>query len=82
MQLLLEKGAKVDTESTYGRTPLSFAAGNGHEAVVQQLLEKDAEVDPKDGSGPLSSAENGHEAVVQLLLHENYGTILKWGGRH
>jgi ankyrin repeat protein len=32
----------------YGRTPLSYAAGNGHEAVVKLLLEKGAELETKD----------------------------------
>jgi ankyrin repeat protein len=49
-----------------------WAAGNGREAVVRQLLAKDG-VDPdsKDcvGRTPLSlAASNGHEAVVRQLL--------------
>ncbi|KAH8745283.1 ankyrin repeat-containing domain protein, partial [Diaporthe sp. PMI_573] len=52
------------------RTLLSWAAGSGHEAVVQQLLAKGADVEAKDESGqtPLWwAARNGHEAVVQQL---------------
>ena len=77
MKLLLAKDG-VDPDSKddeYGQTPLSWAAENGHEAVVRLLLAKDG-VDPdsKDsryGRTPLSwAAENGHEAVVRLLLAE------------
>jgi hypothetical protein len=31
VKLLLEKGAELETKSDYGRTPVSWAAGNGHE---------------------------------------------------
>ena len=57
--------------SQYGRTLLSFAAGEGHEDITKRLLDI---VDPnikdgKSGRTPLSrAAENGHEAVVKLLL--------------
>ncbi|KAI9783263.1 MAG: hypothetical protein M1839_004103 [Geoglossum umbratile] len=63
----------VDSKGTYCRTLLSWAAMNGHEAVVKLLLatEKVGE-DPMDseyGRTPLSwAAMNGHEAVVRLLL--------------
>jgi len=43
VKLLLEKGAELETKDEYyGRTPLSWAAENGHEAVVKLLLEKGA----------------------------------------
>ena len=49
MKLLLEKGAELDSKDTiYGRTPLSWTAKTGREAVVKLLLEKGAEVDFKD----------------------------------
>ena len=62
---------RADSKDSYGRTPLSYAAWNGHEAVVKLLLEKGAELETKDkvyGQTPLSyAAWNGHEAVVKLL---------------
>jgi ankyrin repeat domain-containing protein 50 len=90
--LLLETG-KVDADSKDGadsRTPLSWAARYGHEAVVKLLLEKGTELETKDNYGrtPLSwAAVNGHEAVLKLLLEkgaeletkDNYGrTPLSW----
>ena len=65
---LLERGAELDSkDNIYGRTPLSWAAENGHEAVVKLLLEKGAELDSKDniyGRTPLSWA------AVKLLLEK------------
>jgi ankyrin repeat protein len=70
---LLEKGHDPSSTDTWGRTPLSWAARNGHEAAVK-LLRAQEGVDPdsKDfgyGQTPLSlAAGNGHEAIVKLLL--------------
>jgi ankyrin repeat protein len=67
-----EKGADIDSKinKNYGQTPLSWAAGSGHKATVQLLLEKGADFDLKDKAGrtPLSYAiERGHNTIIQLL---------------
>ncbi|KKP07655.1 hypothetical protein THAR02_00191 [Trichoderma harzianum] len=59
-----------DPEDGYNRTPLSWAAENGHEVVVRLLLSKGADPKATDHSGltPLSWAtKGGHEAIVRLL---------------
>ncbi|KAK7883598.1 hypothetical protein LTR67_011097 [Exophiala xenobiotica] len=63
----------IESTSNDGRTPLSWMAERGHEAVVRLLLEKGAELDSKDTSGwtpLLRAAENGEEPVVRLLLEK------------
>ena len=68
---LLKNGYNPDLQDSYGRTPLSWAARGGHEAVVKLLLETGkVDVESKDeyGQTPLSlAAEGEHEAVVELL---------------
>ncbi|KAH8881558.1 hypothetical protein GQ53DRAFT_667454, partial [Thozetella sp. PMI_491] len=62
-----------DIRDNDGRTPLSWAASGGHEAVARLLLEKGATVDAKDNDGrtPLFWAARGvHEAVARLLLEK------------
>jgi len=55
---LLTHGQSADLKDSYGRAPLSYAAENGHEAVVKLLLEEGAELEAKDNYGltPLSQA--------------------------
>jgi ankyrin repeat protein len=54
-----------------GRTPLSWAAGKGHEAIAKLLLETgkvDVDSKSEDGWTPLSwAAESGYEAIAKLL---------------
>jgi ankyrin repeat protein len=59
----------VDSKDSLHRTPLWWAAKNGHEGVVKLLL--DADADSKDfyERTPLwQAAKYGHEAIVKLLL--------------
>jgi len=70
--LVARDDVDADSEGRYdGRTPLSRAAENGHEAVVRLLAARDdVNIHSKDKKGwtPLSwAAEKKHEAVVRLL---------------
>jgi ankyrin repeat protein len=69
---LILRQEDVDLADEYGRTPLCYASMNGHQAVVQLLLNRGADIESKDnqtGQTPLLWAvEKGHEAVVQVLL--------------
>ena len=93
--VLLEGGYDLDSKDSYGRTPLSWAAEKGHEAVAKLLLEKGAELETEGSNGrtPLSwAAMKGHEAVVKLLLEKgaeletkegSYGrTPLSWAAEN
>lgn len=91
-RLLIDSNSS-DLKDGYDRTPLSWAAGNGHEIVIRLLLENGADIDSQDNDGqtPLSwAARNVHEAAVRLLLgkanpdleDDNGRTPLSWAARN
>ncbi|KAK5635619.1 hypothetical protein RRF57_011331 [Xylaria bambusicola] len=51
VQLLVEKGADIESKDSIGRTPLLWAAEEGHQEIVQLLVEKGADVNSKSTSG-------------------------------
>jgi len=70
--LINDEGYEVDQQDCAGRTPLTWAARNGHEGVVKLLLEQ-KNVDPDrlgmyDRTPLMCAAIEGHEGVVKLLL--------------
>ncbi|KAK1762458.1 ankyrin repeat-containing domain protein [Phialemonium atrogriseum] len=71
---LLERGSGPDLKDTYNRTPLLWAAEEGHEAVLEILLCKGAGANLKDGFGrtPLFwAARQGNETIVKMLLEKD-----------
>ena len=69
------ESCEVDQQDCVGRTPLSWAARDGHIVVVKMLLER-KNVDPnqpdKYDRTPLGwAAVMGHEGVVKLLLEQS-----------
>ena len=68
----IDKKYDIDQPDFSRRTPLSWAARDGHDAVVKQLLDTGkVDVDSKDNFGrtPRSiAAKNRNEAIVKLLL--------------
>jgi len=70
---LIEMGCCDINEADFsGCGPLTWAAGNGHEGVVEILLGREDVAPDKpddDGQTPLSHAAwNGHSGVVKILL--------------
>lgn len=72
VEMLLDKGAKVDVVDNRNRTPLHLAAQyNEKKEIVEMLLNKGAKVDVVDNRDrtPLHYAtKNGHMEIVKELL--------------
>lgn len=71
VEVLIEKGAKVNLHDKSGTTALYVASRNGHEEVMDLLLRKGADVNlcNVDGHSPLYAASfNGSKSCVDNLL--------------
>ena len=71
-EVYLSESDQIDTQDSFGRSPLSYSASEGHVEVVQWLLDSQrVNVDSKDNDGvtPLSYAvQSDQYKVVSLLL--------------
>ncbi|KAK0724323.1 hypothetical protein B0H67DRAFT_102434 [Lasiosphaeris hirsuta] len=70
VKLSFPERLNINTRDKYGRTPLSYAALNGHVAIAKLLIKARARADSEDdiGGTPISYAIfSGEEAVISLL---------------
>ena len=69
-ELLIDKGADVNTKDDTGRTPLHWVAFARKNEIVELLIANDADVNAKDNEGktPLYFAElTRHKAIAEIL---------------
>lgn len=72
VQVLINAGANIEAAIAYGVRPLMLAAGYGETAVVEVLLQANAEVLAKNEGGytALMMVKQKHYVDVVNLLHE------------
>ena len=77
---MLKQGAKHEPTDRLHKSALVYAAGMGHSAVVERLLQAGAPIDqtPVDALTPLMwAAGQGHVETVKLLLAKGANKLLK-----
>ncbi len=67
MQLLLDRGADINTKNGNGETALFSAATHRHETIVQLLLDRGADIDVKNCNG---------ETALQLAIQKEWLQIV------
>ncbi|KAJ8131087.1 hypothetical protein O1611_g2540 [Lasiodiplodia mahajangana] len=71
VQLLLDKGADVNTQGGHYGNALQAASFRGHETIVRILLDKGADVNAQGGrygNALQAASSGGHETIIQILL--------------
>jgi len=72
VKILLEKGANLDLQDSYGSTALHYAVNMNKPEIVQMLLEKGANpnMQNKDGETALHRASVAQPEIVKMLLEK------------
>ncbi len=72
VELLINKGADVNSKDISGGTVLMGAALNGHIEIVKLLIDKNANLNATDNESNTAliyATMNGHKDIVELLLN-------------
>ena len=81
LKVCLNKGADVNTRDKDGWTALMRAAEVGHAAIVQALLDENADVNVEGkksgGTALMWAAWHGHTAIVKALLSKGANVNIK-----
>jgi ankyrin repeat protein len=64
--LLAEQGAKIESKSNSGKTPLSYAAEGGHSAIAYLLLDRGADLESTDEWGQTPQVHAAAEGFIGL----------------
>lgn len=84
LQLLIDRGANIESRDNYGDTALHWAARSGRERSVKLLIENGAAIEATNSDGDTAlilAIINGHGNLVKLLLDKeaNVEAIAKCG---
>ena len=63
----------MDQEGPESRTALHEASAKGHKAVVELLLQHEADKNKEDGSGStplIEASKNGHVETAKILIEQ------------
>ena len=71
IQLLIARGAEINTKDKYGETPLHYATENNHREIAGLLISKGADINAQNNEGetPLHAATFwGYKGMIELLI--------------
>ena len=81
MNILLANGVFTETSDNESRTPLFFAAANGHTDVVRALVSAGADINTRrnnDSSALGIASEKGYVNIVNILLEKGAQTETRY----
>ena len=68
VQILIDKGASINTKNEYGFTALMLASSNGHKDIVELLIDKGADIDAKMGLIQDSESDEDDDKKVGVFF--------------